>query len=117
MHIQVNTDRHVEGKEEVIRQIEAVVADALGRFDAWVSRVEVHLSDENGRTKSGDNDKRCVVEARPAGLQPISASHQGATLQQAVSGAARKLARLLDSTAGRLGDPRGRTPYGGTGAV
>jgi hypothetical protein len=40
-------------------------------------------------------------------------SHQGATLDQALNGCANKLVRLLDGTAGRLGDPKGRTSYGG----
>lgn len=51
----------------------------LGRFGDWITRVEVQLSDEDGPKNRG-NAKRCVMEARPAGLQPVSASHQGATL-------------------------------------
>jgi hypothetical protein len=69
--------------------------------------------DESSSSKARDDDKRCVMEARPAGLQPITVSHQGATLDQALNGCANKLVRLLDGTAGRLGDPKGRTSYGG----
>jgi hypothetical protein len=66
--------------------------------------VEVHLSDENSDKKSGVDDMRCLLEARLAGLQPIAVSHEAATLQGAVHGAAEKLKRSLDSTLGRLGD-------------
>jgi hypothetical protein len=45
---------------------------------------------------------RCLLEARLAGLQPIAVSHEAATLQEAVAGAADKLKRSLDSSLGRL---------------
>lgn len=64
MQIQVNTGHHVEGGEELTRQIEGVVEGALGRFSDRITRVEVHLTDENGSQKSGDSDKQCVMEAR-----------------------------------------------------
>lgn len=117
MHIEVSTDNQIEGGEELTRQVEAVVEGALGRFSDWITRVEVHLSDESSSSKVRDNDKRCVMEARPANLQSIAVSHQGATLDQALKGAAKKLARLLNDTAGRLGDPKGRTSYGGDQAI
>jgi len=113
MHIQVNTDNHIEGNADLTRQVEAVVEGALGRFSDRITRVEVHLSDESSSSKARDNDKRCVMEARLAGLRPITVSHQGAALEQALDGAADKLAKTLDRTLGRLDDPKGRTSYGG----
>jgi len=102
MQIQINTDRNVEGVDQLAQQVEAVVRDALDRWSAKITRVEVHLSDENSDKKFGTEDKRCLLEARLAGLQPISASHRAATLEQAVDGAVEKLKRSLDSTLGRL---------------
>jgi ribosome-associated translation inhibitor RaiA len=104
MQIQINTDRNIEGNDRLVQQIEAVVRDALDRFSAQITRVEVHLSDENSDEKFGTDDKRCLLEARLAGLQPISVSHQAATLEQAVDGAVEKLKRSLDNTLGRLGN-------------
>jgi len=75
--------------------------------------VEVQLSDESSSSKSRDNDKRCVMEARPAGQQPVSVSHQGATVDQALKGSVKKLVRLLDDTKGRLDDPKGNTSFAG----
>jgi hypothetical protein len=43
----------------------------------------------------------------------MAVSHQAATLQQAIDGAAKKLERALESTLGRLGHKKGRTSYGG----
>ncbi len=113
MQIQVNTDNHTHGSAELTRQVEDVVQDALGRFGDRITRVEVQLSDENSRKKTGGADKRCVMEARLAGLQPITVSDEGASLEQALSGAADKLEKTLKRTLGRLEDPKGRTSYAG----
>lgn len=101
MKIQVNTDVHVEGREALSVRVSAAVEHALQRFQDQVTRVEVHLSDQNG-DKSGQQDKRCVMEARLEGRQPMAASDEAATLDQAVRGAADKLARLIDSQLGRV---------------
>ena len=105
MKIQLNTDVHIDGTEALAAQVSATVEQALERFSAHVTRVEVHLSDENGG-KSGQQDQRCMLEARLEGRQPIAVTDHAATLEQAVNGAAQKLARLLDSTLGRLHDHR-----------
>lgn len=104
MQIQINTDSNIEGSDRLAQQVEAVVKEALDRFSAQITRVEVHLSDENSDKKFGAEDKRCLLEARLAGLQPIPASHQAATLEQALDGAVEKLKRSLDSTLGELGN-------------
>ena len=101
MLIQVNTDNHITGREALTSRVEATVESALTRFSERITRVEVHLSDENGR-KSGPDDKRCVMEARLEGRQPVAVTHIAATLDEAVSGAADKLTSALDSTLGRL---------------
>ncbi len=113
MKIQVNTDRHTDGSAELIHHIETVVEDALERFAERITRVEVHLSDVNGSQKSGGNDKRCVMEARLAGLQPITVSDEGSSLDQALDGAADKLEKILHRTLERLDDPKGRTSFAG----
>lgn len=105
MQIQVNTDDNVEG-QELARRIEGKVSASLSRFSGQITRVEVHLSDENAG-KSGGMDKRCLMEARPTGHQPLAVSHQAATLEEAFSGAAKKLQRSLESTLGRLGNRKG----------
>jgi hypothetical protein len=112
MQVQVNTDKNIESSEGLTREVETIVEDTLGRFGEWITRVEVQLSDEDGPKNRG-NAKRCVMEARPAGLQPVSVSHQGTTVDQAIKGSVKKLARLLDDTRGRLEDPKGNTSFAG----
>jgi ribosome-associated translation inhibitor RaiA len=103
MQIQVNTDDNVEGRDELAGQVEAEVKATLSRFSDHITRVEIHLSDENAG-KSGSADKRCLMEARPAGRQPIAVSHEGATLEEAYSGAAKKLRSSLERIFGRASD-------------
>lgn len=106
MQIQVNTDHNVEGREALVHWIESEVSHALGRFSDHITRVEVHLSDENSG-KSGGKDKRCLIEARLATRQPLAVSHQAGSLNDAFSGAADKLKRSLESALGRLKDHKG----------
>jgi ribosome-associated translation inhibitor RaiA len=103
MQIQINTDSNIDANDELVQELEAVVSRALDRFGTQVTRVEVHLSDENSG-KFGLDDKRCLLEARLADLQPIAVSHEAATIQQAAAGAAEKLRRSLESRIGRLRD-------------
>ena len=102
MQIQVNTDRNIAGSEGLSRKLEASIEQALGRFVDQITRVEVHLSDENSTAKSGTADKRCLLEVRLAGRQPTSVSADGATIEDAVHDAARKMIRSLESTLGKL---------------
>jgi len=95
MQIQINTDTNIEGTEQLATWVKGVVTTALGHRSDRLSRVEVHLSDENG-AKSGTDDKRCMLEARVKGRQPIAVTHHGATLDEAVDGAADKLNNALD---------------------
>jgi len=105
--VQVNTDHHIKGHEALATGVRATVETALNRFSDHITRVEVHLSDENGN-KGGPNDKRCVMEARLEGRQPEAVTYQAATVNEAVDGAAGELTRLIQKTLGRLHDQRVR---------
>jgi ribosome-associated translation inhibitor RaiA len=105
MHIQVNTDHTIEGHEALATHIRGVVENALSRMSDHITRVEVHLTDENS-SKSGTNDKRCMMEARLEGRQPIAVTDEATTVDLAVNGAADKLARLIEHTLGKLHDQR-----------
>lgn len=109
MQIQVNTDDSVNGGTSLTNHIEEVVRRILGRFSDQVTRVEVHLSDINGQ-KPGENDKRCLMEARLAGRQPTAVSDLANSHHQAIDGAAHKLRRALDTVLGKDADRRRVTP-------
>ncbi|MEO6420597.1 MAG: HPF/RaiA family ribosome-associated protein [Polyangiaceae bacterium] len=103
MQIQVSTDSNIEGSEKFTSHVEAVVNGAVGRFSDHITRVEVHVTDEVAH-KSGQNDKRCVMEARLEGRQPTAVTHEAGTVDQALEGAANKLEKVIESTLGRLRD-------------
>jgi len=104
--VQVNTDDNIEGREQLIQRVEADIRDSLARFSAQITRIEIHLSDENAG-KSGSNDKRCLIEARLAGRKPEAVSHEGGSIEVALNGAIGKLRRALESTLGQLTDQKG----------
>ncbi|TDU64236.1 sigma 54 modulation/S30EA-like ribosomal protein [Prosthecobacter fusiformis] len=101
MIIQVNTDHHITGRQEFIAEAESIVTDALSHVSDHITRVEVHLNDENSK-KSGPEDKRCMMEARLEGHQPIAVTHKAETLAFAMDGAAEKLKTAVEHTVDRL---------------
>jgi ribosomal subunit interface protein len=113
MLVSVTTDNNIDGSDKMRDYVEGLVEDVLGRFRDRITRVQVHLTDENGRAKSADNDKRCTMEARISGLKPIAVSEQAASLDQAISAAVGTLQKSLDRTFGRLGDRRRHAPSTG----
>lgn len=100
MTIQFNTDNNITGSEEFTAPLIALIADNLSRFDDQITRVEVHLSDENS-SKNGQKDKRCLMEARLQGLQPVAVTNLADTEEQAVSGAIEKLKASLETIVDR----------------
>lgn len=105
MQIQINTDHNIEGHQRLADHVRGIVEAALSRFTDRITRVEVHLSDENG-DKHGGDDKRCMVEVRLAGRRPTVAIHHAETIDEAVGGATDKLKRSIENTLSRLEDSR-----------
>lgn len=101
MIILLNTDNNILGTEEMKEPLKATIANALNRFSKHLTRIEVKISDENG-DKNSDNDKRCVLEVRPKGLQPLAVTGQGDTVENAVNEALDKMKTSLDTVIGRL---------------
>ena len=115
MQVQVKTDNHVDGPEKLIAHVEGVVLDAVDRYQDQVTHVEAHLGDLNSGEKSGADDKRCMFEARVAGLKNVVVKHQAESLHLAIEGAAEKLTKALDSVLGKVQDRQRRQP--GTGEL
>ena len=103
MQIQFNTDENVSGNEELIASSTSLLSEELSRYSHYITRVEVHFSDEDGN-KEGFNDKRCLVEARLAGRKPIAVTNQANSHEQAFLGAIDKLKNSLKTITGRLKD-------------
>ncbi len=105
MQVQVNSDNHVKMDAASSAAIEADIQHVLSRFAGHLTRVEIHLSDLDAN-KSGAQDKRCRLEARPTGRQPLSVSADAATVEQAAKGAAEKMKSALDTVFGRASGVR-----------
>jgi hypothetical protein len=103
MKIQFNTDKTITGNEKDQLYFNSLIADGLENFESYISRIEVHLSDENGK-KEGLNSKRCLLETRLEGKQPIAVSCQADTVELAISGAIDKLTASIQTIIGRRKD-------------
>lgn len=101
MQIQINTGHNIEIHEALAAEVSGIVESALSRFSDTITRVEVHLSDENSDKKAGHEAIRCMLEARIKGRQPIAVTNHASTLDEAVNSAAEKLTRLIEHTIGR----------------
>jgi len=101
MQVQIHTDNHIEGTEAMAQWASSTVKTALARFAGQITRVEVHLSDENGGKKNTVDSIQCTMEVRLEGHPPLVLKHHGANLNQAIDGATEKMGRLIDSTQGR----------------
>ncbi len=101
MIIQFNTDHNIHGHEALEAKFTTILIEALNRFSKQMTRIEVHLSDENNN-KNKMNHKRCLLEARLEGLQPFVASDDAENHELALKGAINKLKTVLDTKIGHL---------------
>lgn len=93
MQIQINY-RDIEKTDALEERVEHEVDRSLGRFAERLTRLEIHLADENAH-KQGNNDKRVMIEARPRGMDPIAVEHHADDMYRAIAEAAAKLQRAL----------------------
>ncbi|OLF55965.1 HPF/RaiA family ribosome-associated protein [Pseudomonas chlororaphis] len=101
MQIQVHSDNHIQSSLRMEEWVRSTVESTLERYEEDLTRVVVHLRDENGG-KSGPDDMRCQLEARPKGHQPVSVTHKAGSLEQALDGATIKLESALEHMFGKL---------------
>ena len=115
MQIQVHCDKHIKNDVRLEEWVNTTVKDRLDLFEEDITRVDVFLSDENGG-KSGPNDKRCKMEARPKGHQPLIVTEDADSVDRAVEGAAEKLQHALEHLFGKLRNkPSAKLPAEGFG--
>lgn len=105
MNIQINTGHNIRGNEALIAKFSSTINSALIRMSDHITKIEVHLKDEDG-DKKGKNDKRCMLEAHIEGRQPIVVTDHAGTLNQALDGAINKLISMMESILGRQRNQR-----------
>ncbi|CAM2970172.1 Sigma 54 modulation protein / S30EA ribosomal protein [Flavobacterium gillisiae] len=101
MKIQINTDKTISGSENQEDYFTSLITEKLNRFQSHISRIEVHLSDENEK-KEGHDDIQCILEARIEGRDPIAVTCEADTVKNAVSGAIDKVKISLETILGRM---------------
>lgn len=105
MKVLIHSDDSIQVDQRLQEFVEGVVQSTLEPFAGHITRAEVHLSDENKR-KGGSVDKRCTIEVRIQKRQPDAVTHHADTTEQAVSGAADKLLRVVEKIFSQLRDHR-----------
>lgn len=103
MTIQFNTDNTIKWDQRHEEHFHALISKEMKRHSSHITRIEVHLSDENG-AKEGVNAIKCLLEARLGGLKPIAVTAHANTEEQAMLGAIDKLNAAVKSTIDRMTD-------------
>lgn len=101
MTIQINTDKNLTVEKRSHDFFNSQIAEALQRFESHITRIEVHLKDENGK-KDGFNDISCLLEARLEGRKPIAVTNQADTIDLAVTGAVDKIKTAIETILGKI---------------
>lgn len=101
MIVQFNTDHNIHGSEQLRDKFITLIKDELSKYSSRLTRIEIHLTDEDGK-KNGMNDKRCVLEARIEGMQPIAVTSHANTYDQVIDGAIEKIKSSFETIFGRL---------------
>ena len=92
MQVQINAPQG-SLPDPLVDLIERSVEEGLAHFADRLTRVEIHLQDLNAQ--KGGIDKRCLIEARPRGMDPMTADHRDEQFADAFRGALDKLQRVL----------------------
>ncbi|MFZ2340645.1 MAG: ribosome-associated translation inhibitor RaiA [Bacteroidales bacterium] len=101
MKIQLNSDKNIQVSEKLEAFVSEKINRSLKRFDNKITRIEVHLSDQNAG-KSGADDMQCRIEARIKDLQPVTVTARNSTKEKALGDAIDKIKAALDSAMGKL---------------
>lgn len=101
MTIQINIDKTLTAEKRSINFFTSQISEALQNFESHITRIEVHLKDENGK-KDGFNNISCLLEARLEGRQPIAITNQADTINLAISGAIDKIKTAIETILGKI---------------
>lgn len=100
MIIQINSDKSVEWEKRSTDFFSDQITEALERFKSQITRIEVHLKDENGM-KDGISDINCMIEARLEGRKPIAVNSKADTKELAVTSAIDKIKSSIETILGK----------------
>ncbi len=101
MIIQINTDKTLNGDLRMQEYFTSQVEESFKRYQAQITRVEIHLKDENGK-KEGPNNVSCTLEARLRGRKPIAITSQADTMELALMNSIKKAETAIKTIVGRI---------------
>ena len=96
MHIQYNY-ANIDSSDALEAHVEKQLESQVGHLYKHLTGFEVHIADENSAKKSGPADKRCPIEARPRGRDPITVEAHADDFYPAINDATHKLRSALTS--------------------
>lgn len=105
MQIQVHFS-DIENSWAINNHVQQRIAQAIKTGLKQITRIDVHLHDDSGPAKSGTSDKRCTIEMRLAGMDPMSIEQHGNDMYAVINQAIRKLQQTLIKTRDRQRDHR-----------
>jgi len=89
MQLQLNC-ADIQHSDTLSAHVFNTITKSLRYINISVTRIEVHLRDDK-KKRRGLNDKRCLIEVRIAGRQPLVIEARGRDIYDSVDAAAAKL--------------------------
>ena len=106
MNIEIRTDKNIQNSDRLITYVRDELNQEFHRHSERITQFSVHISDENG-DKGGDNDIRCMIEVKAAGLKPVVVTHKGKNIDTSLRGAIDRVKRSLEHVLEKKENPRG----------
>jgi ribosomal subunit interface protein len=101
MTIQLNTDKNIQGSELLEASVSEKISRELKHFVDRITRIEVHLSDQNA-DRGGSDDIQCKIEARLENIQPVIVVSKNGTTEAAIDDAVEKMKARLRTIVGKM---------------
>jgi len=105
MTVQINTGENLENNVRTEEYYSERVVKELDRFAEYLTRVEVHFADTNAG-KSGPDDKKCTIEARMRGRDPLAVTAQSDKIEKAFDAALDKAKASMTTIVGKMQNHR-----------
>lgn len=108
MQVQVHTDATIQGGESLETWVREEVNTKLARLKEHVVRVEVFLTGVDALKSTGGPGKKCVLETRANGRQPVAVNAEAGKVKDAFNAALEKLRRAVETDLDKVRDKHGR---------
>lgn len=101
MKLQLNTDKNIQGTEALENHVSEKVNHILKHLVDNITRLEVHLSDQNA-DKAGPDDIQCKIEARVEHMQPVIVISKSDSKEVAIDEALNKMKATMTTIIGKM---------------